>query len=605
MKRLKNCLLLEENNTKTFKELYKGKIIRPSGTAGPPEEDSDSTFWYGELSVTIEHTNRRDFDKPTLLWKIPAEMLGISTYSTVIADYCYRQLTPYIDELNAEIFNRNKPRDETGWYYLTNLGGEILPRNTAYFSLEPAKTYVNRSGFLISYLPNSEVKPNRMCFCFRMQVQLTPKKVKKAIDMLCGDLPVAIRSYVEGFDHDLLEPVIALSNKQHELRKWLHDSDYCAFIANGSILPRDSKTGSKLENAVPFAAPFEDEVEACGLKGLGIRKGVTVITGGGYSGKSTVLDTISACIYDHVLGDGRELCVTDPSAVTIAAEDGRCIKNIDITPFIRWLPGGDTADFSTEHASGSTSQAANILEAIDSKSSLLLIDEDRSATNFMIRDDMMKELISREPIIPFTERVRELYAVCGVSTILVIGGSGEYLSVANKVLMMDEYLMYDVTDKAKKLAKATPGESCVPQVSCWHQTRIMTTENFSSYPLGTVHEKLSVSDVGYILIGDEKLDTRGIYGLICDEQRTAMGFMLRKLETRWNTPFEKRTSHEEIDIISLVDELYEALQTSGLDDVYYGNFSECERALALPRKIDFLALVYRMRLTKYHHNISQ
>lgn len=134
---------------------------------------------------------------------------------------------------------------------------------------------------------------------------------------------------------------------------------------------------------------------------------MTVITGGGYSGKSTLLNAISAGIYDHVLGDGRS------------------VKHANISPFIKWLPGGDTSDFSTDHASGSTSQAANIMEAVDCGAKVLLIDEDRSATNFMIRDRMMKALIEKEPITPFTDRVNELHKVHGVSTILVIGGSGE------------------------------------------------------------------------------------------------------------------------------------------------------------------------------------
>ena len=144
------------------------------------------------------------------------------------------------------------------------------------------------------------------------------------------------------------------------------------------------------------------------IRGMGIKKGVTVITGGGYSGKSTLLDAISAGIYNHVRGDGRELVITDESAVKISAEDGRSVKNVNISPFIKWLPSGDTRNFSTEHASGSISQAANIMEAVHYNMKLLLIDEDKSATNFMIRDQMMKELIEKEPITPFTERVLSL-----------------------------------------------------------------------------------------------------------------------------------------------------------------------------------------------------
>ncbi len=171
-------------------------------------------------------------------------------------------------------------------------------------------------------------------------------------------------------------------------------------------------------DAVLFHSVPEDEIEVCGIRGMGIRRGVTVITGGGYSGKSTLLEAISAGVYDHVAGDGRELCITDRTAMGILAEDGRSIKNVNIAPFIRWIPGNDT---------------------------LLLIDEDKSATNFMIRDALMRRLVKKEPITPFTERVRELYEQCGVSTILVIGGSGEYLSVADRGYLMEDYRIFDVT----------------------------------------------------------------------------------------------------------------------------------------------------------------
>lgn len=352
---------------------------------------------------------------------------------------------------------------------------------------------------------------------------------------------------------------------------------------------RDPWTDLPVKGAIPFTAPREDEVEACGIKGLGIRKGVTVITGGGYSGKSTILSTIAAGIYDHAFGDGREFCVTDPSAMTISAEDGRCIKNIDVSPFISWLPGGDPKDFSTEHASGSTSQAANILEAVEYGSKLLLIDEDRSATNFMIRDQTMKTLIKKEPITAFTERVNELYESCGVSTILVIGGSGEYLSVADRTYLMDEYVISNVSEQARSLGGTKTRE--VKKVQNWRQTRRLMTEGFTPYPAFLGLEKLVIPDVGFILIGEEKIDTRGIQNVICQEQRTAMGFMLRLIENRQNGVY--------VNLQESVKMLYREMEENGLDTVYSGNFPECDRFLALPRPIDFLALISRMRKIQF------
>ncbi|MBQ7312264.1 MAG: ATPase, partial [Clostridia bacterium] len=313
-------------------------------------------------------------------------------------------------------------------------------------------------------------------------------------------------------DRKKLADACELAYRQTKIREYLKTSEYTAFIANGSILPRLSDGISPMMNAIPFRSTQEDEITVCGVTGMGIRRGVTILTGGGYSGKSTLLDAIASGIYNHTIGDGRELVLTDPTAVSIAAEDGRCVKNTNISPFIKWLPGGDTTDFSTAHASGSTSQAANIMEAVDIGASLLLIDEDRSATNFMIRDNKMKSLIKKEPITPFTDRVQEL-SRRGVSTILVIGGSGEYLGVCDRVYLMEDYLIHDVTERAAEIwqTERNPDEIVItpPDVQ-WHQARTLSAEHFSSYPEGMGTEKLEVSDMGFLLIGDEQIDIRGL-----------------------------------------------------------------------------------------------
>ena len=173
-----------------------------------------------------------------------------------------------------------------------------------------------------------------MCLCIRMQVQLPKGKLRKAIQMLCRDLPAAVDMFIARFDIVKFNQAIALSKKQADIRAWLQKSDYCAFIANGSILPRAKASDLPLTEAIPFCSTPNDEIEVCGVRGMAIRRGVTVITGGGYSGKSTLLDAISAGIYDHCLGDGRELCITDASAMTISAEDGRSVKSVNISPFI-------------------------------------------------------------------------------------------------------------------------------------------------------------------------------------------------------------------------------------------------------------------------------
>ena len=507
------------------------------------------------------------------------------------ADFCLREFKRYTDELNSELYNRARPDNENGKYYLPTLGGEVLTRNSAYFATCPQKDYENGNGVKVYLLADGRSVSEKMCLCIRLPVQLPRKKIRKTIQMLCRDLPDAVDRFIDGFDLMRFERALELAEKQTAIRTWLKENGYCAFVANGSILPRLRGTDLPMPDAVPFRSTPHDEIEICGVIGMGIRKGVTVITGGGYSGKSTLLDAISAGVYNHVLGDGRELCITDDTAVTVSAEDGRSVKHVNISPFIKWLPGGDTGDFSTDHASGSTTQAANIMEAIDCGAKLLLIDEDRSATNFMIRDRMMKELIEKEPITPFTDRVNELCSVCGVSTVLVIGGSGEYLSVADRVYMMDDYLVNDVTERAKAVSASRSAAREFPVYADWEQNRVLWSDRFTSYPQAEGRERLEVSDMGFVIIGDEKIDVRGLHDIVSARQLDTLGFMLRTLEIS--------NGDRKIDLPKRISELYERIDKEGLDVLYSSYFTTCKRFLDLPRRQELRMLVDRMRRINY------
>lgn len=592
MKRLKNKILSMEPNTTTYKAMYEGSmtIVDPSSTM-PAYVDYSSTYYNESIGFDISTTHKLAQDKPTVVISIPCATLGIDipdkSTESVEADFCLRAFKKYIDELNAELYNRSRPDNENGKYYLCAPGGEIIKRNTAYFALCPQKDYTNGSGSTVYLLSDGVSRPPLMCLCIRIQVQFPLKKLRKTFQMMCRDLPDAVDRFVLDFDIEGLNRATELAKKQSAIREWLKSSDYCAFIANGSILPRAKGTDLPMLDAIPFRSTPDDEIEICGVRGMGIKKGVTVITGGGYSGKSTLLDAISAGIYDHAIGDGRELCITDASAVTISAEDGRSVKHVNISPFIKWLPGGDTSDFSTDHASGSTSQAANIMEAVDCNAKLLLIDEDRSATNFMIRDRMMKELIEKEPITPFTDRVNELHKTHGVSTILVIGGSGEYLSVADKIYMMEDYLIHDVTEKSKNICNSYNVTSVLPSSANWQQCRTLYSDRFSSYPEGNGTEKLEVSDMGFVIIGDEKIDVRGLHDIVSPRQLDTLGFMLRYLEVSNND--------RKIDIERKINDLYARIDEEGIDFLYSSFFTTCERFLDLPRKQELMALVNRMR----------
>ena len=596
VKRLKHYLLGMEPTTTTYREMYEGKITIPAGTYGNPgdfaEIQHDPTYWYDELSVTVTTTHKLAQDKPTLTWQIPADALGLlpEACTAAAADFCLRAFAPYLDTLNEALYNRSRPDSENGKYYLCRPGGEVLLRNTAYFAACPQKDYVNGTGCTVYLLDDGVERPPRLCLCLRMQVQLPYRKLRRAIQMLCRDLPEAVELFIAQFDGAALGRALALAERQAAIRARLADSDYCAFLANGSILPRAKGSDLPLADAVPFQSTPEDEIEICGVRGMGIRRGVTVITGGGYSGKSTMLDAISAGIYNHAPGDGRELCLTDSSAVTVSAEDGRSVKNVNISPFIKWLPGGDTAHFSTDHASGSTSQAANIMEAVDGGARLLLLDEDRSATNFMIRDGMMKALIEREPITPFTDRVREL-AARGISTILVIGGSGEYLAVADRIYLMEDYRIRDVTDRGRAICSAAAVTAAPPPPADWRRSRRLQGEGFSSYPAGSGSERLSVSDMGFILIGDERIDVRGLHDIVSPRQLDALGFMLRTLMIE--------RQGRVLDLDAAIDALYDRIAREGLDCVWTSYFTTCARFLDLPRKSELRAVIDRMRRVSF------
>ena len=292
----------------------------------------------------------------------------------------------------------------------------------------------------------------------RMLLDYVPRCVKEAL--LFANLPEReVRAAVE------------LAEDQHAIREELGRRGLVCFVADGSILPRESGVSSRpMHGARPFASPASLRVELDlphrgHVTGMGLPRGVTVIAGGGYHGKSTLLKAIETGVYNHIAGDGREYVATDATAVKLRAEDGRSVRNVDISPFIGELPNRvDTASFSTDDASGSTSQAAAAVEAVEAGCRVFLLDEDTSAANFMVRDALMQAVVSRdhEPITPFVERVRDLYERAGVSSVIVAGSSGAFFSVADTVLQMDRYEALDITERAHRVsaefAAAAAGE---------------------------------------------------------------------------------------------------------------------------------------------------
>lgn len=579
---------LDKNNTK-YETIYAGAYgydkhgdifyITDIKDARAINTISDPTYWNDDISYTIAQTHKFTLSKPSITISIPLMKIKITdiNHHVVSTDYFLRCFNEYIVRLNVEIENPKRTDIENGKFY--------------------------------SYVPTNEVIERNMCFItgsidteyflnIIIMIQLPEKNHKKAMNMVCISLPEAVKRFIQNFDNAKYNEVIELYNKQMRIREWLETSDYCVFISNGSILPRKGNSSLPALNAIPFISPKEDEIEIFGIKGMGIKKGVTVITGGGYSGKTTILDAISSGIYNHVYGDGRELVITDNSAMKISAEDGRSVKNINLSPFIRWLPNGNTNQFSTERASGSTSQAANIMEAINYGSKLLLIDEDKSATNFMIRDKMMKAMISKEPVTPFTERVRQLFVETGVSSIIVIGGSGEYLAVADNVIMMDEFTTFNATKKSCEICDRfnhTPPIAEDTRIVNWYFDRKIKSDGFSSYPKNDNNwpsgsERLEISDRGFIVIGNEEIDVRMLHNIISYAQLNAIGHMLRYLEIS--------NKDQIINIQKKIDELYQRIDSEGLGCIH-STFFNCDKWLELPRKCELLATIDRMKYLEW------
>lgn len=369
---------------------------------------------------------------------------------------------------------------------------------------------------------------------------------RQAYDMLCEDIPHIIQAgllWKESFQDEGQQFVHCVENQVH-IRSQLQARELVAFLADGSVLPRESGRSDcpfRGKNLQVFQSPsslrvtlsllypmYQNGVLVTELAGMGIPKGITLIVGGGYHGKSTLLQALARSVYPHIPGDGRENVVTHPDAVKIRAEDGRRVEGVNLSGFISNLPFGQaTTEFSTNNASGSTSQAATLLEAVEVGATVLLIDEDTSATNFMVRDARMQQLVkkSQEPITPFVDRVKELYRDHGVSTILVMGGCGDYFDVADTVIMMQEYQPVDVTDHAKTIGTTHPTQRAVEVTSVLPDLEprvLIPTSIDASRGRREVH--IDARGVEALIFGHETVDLSAVEQIVDPSQVRAIGY---------------------------------------------------------------------------------
>ncbi|MCP3032383.1 ABC-ATPase domain-containing protein [Halobacillus sp. A1] len=481
----------------------------------------------------------------------------------------------------AEVLDKNKPNvkgsGKSGMVSIDQPKQEILERTAV--SIEGDQTTV----------------------CLTVGLPANGRRIngKEADKLFFTILPNLIKDSVLAIKEEEVIPFVELADQHDAILERMREEKLISFIADDSILPRASGVSDRpMKNAVAFESPEQNRITIEvphrnePLTGMGVREGIVLIVGGGYHGKSTLLNAMERGVYPHIKGDGREFVLTDPDAVKVRAEDGRQVTNVDISPFIKNLPGNvDTSRFSTENASGSTSQAANVVEAIEAGARTLLIDEDTSATNFMIRDERMQQLVApeKEPITPFIDKIKSLRDELEVSTILVMGGSGEYFSEADQVIMMDEYLPYNVTDRAKQIAEQHPSGRETNNAKFGS----LPSRHFLSQSIQArkgKKEKVQAKGRTLILMGSTEIALDGVEQLVDSSQTRMIADILMHV-------YKKGTLKKEQTLHQLLDQIEEQFNQKGLSS--FAPFQDQHPGeLARPRRFEIAATLNRLRTAK-------
>lgn len=550
----------------------------------PAYKETRGQYQFPGYVLNIDHVQGDPFAAPSKVSvQVKGAQAGFPQYlydkkhkRIALQDYLLRQ---FGREVSAFAFQA-KGSGKSGLMSVSRPGQEILERSACSIQSEQGDILLRLEiGFPANGRTINARELEKILFHF------LPECVKKSL-------------FYKSLDEKKVQQVMELSEDQQYIREELKKRDLCAFVADGSILPRESGVSQKpMKGAVKFQAPPSMKITmelpfGGALTGMGVSQGITLIVGGGYHGKSTLLKSLEMGVYNHIAGDGREYVITDDSAMKIRAEDGRSIKNTDVSMFINNLPNGkDTKRFSTEDASGSTSQAANVIEAMEADTHLFLIDEDTSATNFMIRDELMQRVVHREsePITPFIDRIQELYRTYGISTILVAGSSGSYFHKADVILQMEQYVPKDITEFAKKEAESFPipvEEAEKSQKPSFERKLVFRIGG----KRGDDRVKIKVMGKDGFSVNHENVDLRYLEQIADTEQVTALGYILKFLAANQGAAGlggEKQTLQQ------LVAELEQILEKKGLAGICDGNYLPA--GLAMPRKQEVFACLNRWR----------
>ncbi|MDJ0579788.1 ABC-ATPase domain-containing protein [Crocosphaera sp.] len=562
-------------------------LIQLDGRNYKAYKDIKANYQFSKFNLIIEHIQGDPFASPSkLIIKIPntvtqfpSDLYKNESRKIALEDYLIRQFSQVCQQKS-----NHRGTGKSGKISITKIGQEILKRTAA------------------------NINKNEIEIRFSVGLPARGRTIlgHQAAQMLCEDIPDIVDKTLlyQALDSQAIKTQVETAEDADFIRQQLSKNNLVAFIANGSILPRKSGVDPRpLEiDAIPFQSPESLEISFRTpnkglIKGLGIPQGITLIVGGGYHGKSTLLKAIELGIYNHIRGDGREFVISDPSAVKIRAEDGRSIIGVDISPFINQLPQQrSTNNFTTTNASGSTSQAANIIEALEAGSKVLLVDEDTAATNFMIRDRRMQQLIAKnkEPITPFIDKIKQLYLDYGVSTILVMGGSGDYFDVADQVIAMDNFEPYNVTEKAQKIAQENPNERIREGGNSFGNItpRIPLPQSIDP-SRGKRDVKVKVKDVDQVVFGTEDIDLTAIEQLIEPGQLRSISAAIIYAKKHYMN--EKNT------LPNILDKVMEDIDSKGLDIL--SHFPQGD--LVIFRRFELAAAINRLRSLQVKYSSRQ
>lgn len=580
----------------------------------PAYKDTKGAYRFGGYVLSIDHVQGDPFAAPSKISVLidgktagfPRECYEQPERRIAIQDTLLRRFGRMVEQFHFKA----KGSGKSGLLTVSRCGQEVLERTACSISaVDGSLTVRLEAGF--------PAMGRTICSgeLVKILFEFLPKCVKESL-------------FYRSLDAGEVQKVLHLSDDRSYIRKRLAELKLVSFVANGALLPRESGVSDRpMKQGIPFVSPSSLEVEMNlphrgVIRGMGIRQGVTLIVGGGYHGKSTLLKALERGVYDHIAGDGREFVITNQDAVKIRAEDGRSVLNMDISLFINHLPSGkDTRCFSTEDASGSTSQAANVIEAIESGAGALFIDEDTSATNFMVRDALMQRVVLRdqEPITPYIDRIRFLHESCGISTVLVAGSSGAYFYVADTVIQMDQYEPKEITELARAEAERAVSGTSTDGAEPGADKAVLSGENMPGLPDFTLRrpvkagsdaggarergrgyhggrgngreevreERTKVKAMGQetVSINKDTINLHYVEQLVDTEQTAALGYLLAYAEKEL---FDGSLSMQEV-----VDRLLSLTDRKGLAAVVDGGY--LPTGLALPRRQEIFACFNRYR----------